>query len=119
LPAGVDFPYLLYADQVGEKVHRCRARAGVGWLRMVTDFPTAALDLWDGELSLRSYWQSLRRTRSESVFCLKDPLPSVAEVLMLPYLVAKKYFVRSVVKPHIQAAEDSAPADFPATRSVK
>jgi D-aspartate ligase len=118
-PAGVDFPYLLYADQLGIKVERSRARAGVGWLRMVTDLPTAASDLWDGELSLRSYWGSLRRTRSESVFCLKDPVPSVAEVLMLPYLVTKKYFVKSGAKPESYAAVDSAPADLPTSRSVK
>jgi D-aspartate ligase len=118
-PAGVDFPYLLYADQLGQSVDRCRGNAGVGWLRMVTDFPTAALDLWDGELTLRSYWESLRRTRSESVFCLQDPLPSVAEVLMLPYLVTKKYFVKSERKPEVQAADASTTADLPAGRSVE
>jgi D-aspartate ligase len=94
VPAGVDFPYLLYADQVGEPVDRCRGRAGVGWLRAVTDVPTAALDLWSGELEMHSYWKSLRNTRTESVFCLRDPLPSFAEVLMLPYLATKKYFAK-------------------------
>jgi D-aspartate ligase len=97
-PAGVDFAYMLYADQVGEPVERCRARTGVGWLRAVTDVPTAALDMWSGELDMHSYWKSLRNTRTESVFCLKDPLPSVAEVLMLPYLVTKKYFVKTDIK---------------------
>jgi len=116
---GVDFPYLLYADQFGQSLDRCRARAGVGWLRLVTDFPTAALDLWAGELSLRSYWDSLKRTRSESVFCMQDPLPSVAEVVMLPYLATKKYLVRSEGKPEIHAAEDSATADLPARRSAE
>ena len=116
-PAGVDFPYLLYADQVGKHVDRYRARAGVGWLRMVTDLPTAASDLWEGELDLRSYWRSLTRTRSESVFCLQDPLPSVAEVLMLPYLVTKKYFMKSGGEPQIQAVGDSTPADLSASRS--
>jgi D-aspartate ligase len=95
VPAGVDFPYLLYADQVGRPIERCRAKAGVGWLRAVTDLPTIASDLWDGESTLNSYWKSLRHTRVESVFCLRDPLPSVAEVLMLPYLVTKKYLVKS------------------------
>lgn len=94
-PAGVDFPYLLYADQVGKPVERSRARAGVGWLRAVTDLPTVASDLWDGVFDMRSYWTSLKRTRIESVFCVRDPLPSVAEVLMLPYLVTKKYFVKA------------------------
>jgi D-aspartate ligase len=117
-PAGVDFPYLLYADQLGKSVERCRARAGVGWLRLITDLPTAASDLWDGELTLRSYWESLSRTRSESVFCLQDPLPSVAEVLMLPYLVTRKYFVKAAAKPEIQPATNSARADLPASRTV-
>ena len=118
-PAGVDFPYLLYADQVGQPVDRCRARAGVGWLRAVTDLSTAASDLWAGELSLRSYWKSLKRTRAESVFCLRDPLPSVAEVLMLPYLVTKKYFVKSEGKPENQAACDRADADLSAGRPAE
>jgi len=114
-PAGVDFPYLLYADQLGIQVERNRGRAGIGWLRLVTDLPTAASDLLDGELDLRSYWRSLRRTRSESVFCLKDPMPSVAELLMLPYLVAKKYLVKSGA----HAAVEPASAGLPASKSVE
>ena len=113
-PAGVDFPYLLYADQVGKPVDRSDARAGVGWLRAITDLPTAALDLWDGELDLRSYWRSLRHTRTESVFCLQDPLPSIAEVLMLPYLVTKKYIVKSSGKAEPHAADDNGGVDSPA-----
>jgi D-aspartate ligase len=112
-PAGVDFPYLLYADQVGQPVERRRAKAGVGWLRAVTDFPTAASDLWAGELSLRSYWSSLRNTRAESIFSPQDPLPSAAEVLMLPYLVTKKYFVKSAGKLETQAAGDREDTDLP------
>jgi D-aspartate ligase len=98
VPAGVDFPYLLYADQVGRSVESSRAKAGVGWLRAVTDVPTVASDLWARELSLRSYLKSLRNTRTESVFCLRDPLPTFAEVLMLPYLVAKKYSSKPTAK---------------------
>ena len=84
--AGVDFPYLLYADQVGETAEPSHAEAGIGWLRLITDIPTAGLGLLRGDLSLRSYWQSLSRTKVESVFCSQDPLPSMAEWAMLPYL---------------------------------
>jgi predicted ATP-grasp superfamily ATP-dependent carboligase len=104
-PAGVDFPWLLYADQLGQSVDRCRAKAEVGWLRMLTDLPTAISDLCVGELNLRAYRQSLKRTQSESVFCLQDPLPSIAEVLMLPYLVTRKYFAKSGKKPKIHAVD--------------
>jgi D-aspartate ligase len=92
-PAGVDFPYLLFADQMGETVEGCRGRSGVGWLRLITDVPTAASDLWHGYIKLNTYLQSLRRTRVESVFSLEDPLPSLAEILMLPYLITKKYIL--------------------------
>jgi predicted ATP-grasp superfamily ATP-dependent carboligase len=118
-PAGVDFPYLLYADQIGQQAERCRGRAGVGWLRLVTDLPTAAADLLQGQLDLGAYFGSLKRTRVESVFCLQDPVPSFAEVLMLPYLVTKKYFVKSTVKPEIQAAGDRGGADLSVGKSVK
>jgi|HubBroStandDraft_6_1064221.scaffolds.fasta_scaffold20960_2 D-aspartate ligase len=111
-PAGVDFPYLLYADQLGKPVEQGRARAGVGWLRAVTDLPTVISDLWHGELDLRSYWRSLKHTRAESVFCLQDPLPSVGEVLMLPYLIRKKYFTKSEPKPKNHARVHSG-ADLP------
>jgi D-aspartate ligase len=107
-PAGVDFSYLQYADQVGAPIAKSRAKPGVGWLRAITDAPTTVLGLLNGELDLSSYWKSLRNTRVESVFSLKDPLPSLAELLMLPYLVAKKYFAKSSMKVPDRRKEDEA-----------
>jgi D-aspartate ligase len=95
--AGVDFPYLLYADQVGEYIQRTRARPRIGWLRLITDVPTVAAGLLNGNVKLAGYWQSLRRTKIESVFCMKDPGPSLVEILMLPYLVYQKYMPKPVV----------------------
>lgn len=89
--AGVDFPYLLFADQVGLPVRASRGRTEVGWLRFVTDVPTALSDMIGGHLSLTAYFSSLVNTRAESVFAKGDPLPSVAEFVLLPYLAAKKY----------------------------
>lgn len=89
--AGVDFPYLLYADQIGQSAPSCRGKAGVGWLRLITDLPWALWDIVRGQLGWRPYLSSLRRTRVESVFCRRDPLPSLAEIACLPYLIAKKY----------------------------
>ena len=90
-PAGVDFPYLLFADQVGEKIERCRGASGVGWLRLLTDLPSAFSGIVQGKVKWSSYVSSMRRTRIESVFCKEDPLPSLAEMVLLPYLFAKKY----------------------------
>jgi predicted ATP-grasp superfamily ATP-dependent carboligase len=43
-------------------------------------------------MSIKSYIASLRRTEIESVFAKEDPMPTLAEAVMLPYLIAKKYF---------------------------
>jgi hypothetical protein len=37
--------------------------------RLITDLPTVASGLWDGEVSLGSYWDRLRRAGVESVYC--------------------------------------------------
>lgn len=87
---GVDFPYLMYADQVGAPITECRGEAGVGWIRLLTDVPTAAADIFSGHLSFGTYLNSLRRARAESVFCRNDPIPSLAEAVLLPYLIIKK-----------------------------
>jgi len=71
-------------------IEPAHARAGVGWLRLLTDVPTAISDLAHGSLGLGTYLNSLRATRIESVFNWRDPLPSLAEIALLPYLIAKK-----------------------------
>ena len=93
--AGVDFPYLLFADQTGQPIQPGQGRPGVGWLRAVTDVPTVISELLHGQIDLTSYWKSLRSTRVESVFSSEDPLPSLAELILLPYLITKKYFVKA------------------------
>jgi D-aspartate ligase len=90
--AGVDFPYLLYADQMGWNVAPCRATAGVTWVRFVTDLPMALVGLWRRQLSCQAYVQSLRRVDVEAVFSREDFLPGVAELLLVPYLALKRGF---------------------------
>ena len=90
-PAGVDFPYLLFLDQMGEEAAHCRGKAGVGWMRLMTDVPTALIQLLSRRIEARSYLRSLKQVRTESVFCKEDPFPFIAELALLPYLIAKKY----------------------------
>jgi D-aspartate ligase len=92
IAAGVDFAYMLYCDQVGEPVETSRAKPGVSWIRMLTDLPTAFLDIIDGRLSVSDYFRSLRTFNTEAVFSLSDPLPGVMECLLLPYLILKRGF---------------------------
>jgi predicted ATP-grasp superfamily ATP-dependent carboligase len=56
----------------------------------LTDVPTAISDILNRNITFGDYFASLRKTRVESVFCQKDPLPSIAEIVLLPYLVVKK-----------------------------
>jgi predicted ATP-grasp superfamily ATP-dependent carboligase len=84
--AGVDFPYLLFADQMGERVRLCRGRAGVRWIRLTTDLPTAAMEILKRRQDLWRYVQSLWGIDSEAVFSWKDPLPGLVELALVPYL---------------------------------
>jgi D-aspartate ligase len=90
--AGVDFSYMLYADQVGLPVARCTGDSGVGWMRMTTDLPTALMALLVGDIDFRSYVRSVKDCNVEAIFSHDDPLPGVAEVVLIPYLALKRGF---------------------------
>ena len=89
-PAGADFSYLLFADQIGEVVKPCHGRAGVGWIRMVTDIPTSISGIVHGRLPVKTYFDSLRDFSVESVFGREDILPTLAEIALIPYLAVKR-----------------------------
>jgi D-aspartate ligase len=88
--AGVDFPYLLYRHQLGEQVEPVRARAGVRWVRLVTDVPNAFVDWRARRLRAGEYLRSLRGVDTEAVFSLRDPRPGLYELALLPYLFVKR-----------------------------
>jgi predicted ATP-grasp superfamily ATP-dependent carboligase len=90
--AGVDFPYLLYADQTGSPVQRCRAAPDFSWVRLATDLPTAVVEVVRGRLDGRAYLRSLRKLDIESVFNRADPLPGLVELGLIPYLAVKRGF---------------------------
>jgi D-aspartate ligase len=92
LRAGVDFPYLLFADQMGKPLGSYRAPVGLKWIRLVTDLPTGALEIWRGRLKWREYLRSLISSDIESVFCRDDPLPGFMEIALIPYLAIKRGF---------------------------
>lgn len=90
--AGVDFPHLLFEDQLGRPVEGRRAISGVRWVRLLTDLPTGFVELRSGCLDWRSYLRSLRDADVEAVFSRQDPLPGLVEVLLLPYLLVNRGF---------------------------
>jgi len=90
--AGVDFPFMLYADQVGERVESCSGRAGVKWIRLITDVPTGVIEILGGRQNWWAYLRTLKGFDIESVFSCVDPLPGLVEIALLPYLAVKRGF---------------------------
>jgi len=90
--AGVDFPYMLFADMVGGPVSAQRGRAGVTWIRLITDMPTAVLEILRGRQSGWAYLRSIYNADVESVFDREDILPGLAELALFPYLAIKRGF---------------------------
>jgi predicted ATP-grasp superfamily ATP-dependent carboligase len=90
--AGVDFPALLFDDQIGQPAPQQRAHPGVSWVRHATDLPTAALEIRRGHLPLREYLRSVTRTSVEAVFMRDDLAPALAEVALIPYLAVRRGF---------------------------
>jgi len=90
--AGIDFPYLLFADQTNEPIESCRGKAGVRWIRLTTDLPTGALAILRRQIQGRAYLRSLLDFDEEAVFSVEDPLPGIAEMALIPYLYMKRGF---------------------------
>jgi D-aspartate ligase len=91
--AGVDLPYMLYRDMLGEEVGQNGvAPRPAKWIRLATDTPTAVLALLKGRLRFGDYINSLKGKKQFAVFSFKDPLPFIMELLMLPYLWKKRGF---------------------------
>ena len=90
--AGVDFPYLLYSDQIGTAVDACRGKSGISWIRLLTDVPTGLIEITRGRLGLGEYVQSLRNFNTEAVFSWDDPMPGLMECALVPYLAVRRGF---------------------------
>lgn len=90
--AGVNFAHQLFLDQIGEKVEGARARSGVGWIRLLTDIPAETLQIVGGLRNPLRYLGSVLSADTEAVFSLGDPLPGLAELFLLPYLLFKRGF---------------------------
>ena len=89
-PAGVDFPNMLFTDQIGEPVEQQRGQPGISWVRLMTDFPTGIAEILGGHLNWRAYLHSLRTAHVDAVFSYEDPLPGVIELALFPYLCVRR-----------------------------
>lgn len=92
IAAGVDLPYLLYQDMIGEEIEVPTSLKQVKWVRLTTDLPTVFLEIAKGRMKLRNYVASMKGKKQDAVLSLDDPLPFVAEVALIPYLWVKRGF---------------------------
>jgi len=83
--AGLDLPYLAYADAIGVSVPEPSAIQDVKWVRLVTDIPTVLSEMLARRLTLRQYLDSMSGNLECAVFSLRDPLPFIADMLLAPY----------------------------------
>src|SRR5260370_130255 len=90
--AGLDFPYLLFRDQLEGEVGTAIGKPGIRWIRLITDLPPGILAIPRGELGLSTYIRSLSDYDEEAVFSKDDPLPGLAELVLVPYLIARRGF---------------------------
>ena len=90
--AGLDFTSMLYLDQIGAPVANRRAAPGMSWMRFTTDFPAAIMAIFARDVNLGEYFQTVLSCSTEAVFSKDDPLPGLAEILLVPYLAVKRGF---------------------------
>lgn len=88
--AGVDFPALQWRRLHGEPVPEVHARAGVGWVRMATDLPTATRDIVSGRMALGAYLRSLRLPLEHAMFAPDDPMPGLLDAPLIAALAARR-----------------------------
>ena len=84
---GVDFPHILYKDMNDGHVKSVISfRENIKFVHIYTDSGVAVKEILKGNMKLSDYLSSLKGEKEFAVLSLNDPLPFIAETLMLPYL---------------------------------
>jgi predicted ATP-grasp superfamily ATP-dependent carboligase len=90
--AGVDFPWLIFQDLTDQEIHVNGFKKNIKWIRLMTDFPTALMELLKLRMPLKEYLLSLKGQKAFAVAAIDDPLPFFGEIMLLPYLLKKRGF---------------------------
>ena len=94
IAAGVDLPYLLYQDMLGNSIGVNGYEKGVKWFRLITDLPTSAVQIARGRLRPGAYLSSWKGKKTFATLSWRDPLPCLAEILLAPYFLMKQSHIR-------------------------
>jgi predicted ATP-grasp superfamily ATP-dependent carboligase len=94
--AGVDLPYLLWQQTMGEEGQEVvRGHAGKSWMYVTRDIPAALHDIRAGRLSPLAYLRSILRTSGFAVFAWDDPVPSLVD---FPFTLWRRLVRRFTLK---------------------
>jgi predicted ATP-grasp superfamily ATP-dependent carboligase len=77
---------------VGEELQQDGFDRAAKWIRLTTDVPTAVGEILKGRLAVADYFNSFKGKTEFAVLSAADPLPFIAEILMIPYLWKKRGF---------------------------
>ncbi len=84
---GVDFPYLLFSDMIGKQIQQVNNfNDNIAWMHIYTDIAVMLNSILKKEMKIKDCISSLKCEKEYAVFSLDDPLPFIAETLILPYL---------------------------------
>lgn len=85
--SGVEFPYILYKDMMEESINfNSDFKEGVKWIHFFPDLEVVIKEILRGRMNIKDYLNSLKGEVELAVFSWDDPIPFIAEILLLPYL---------------------------------
>ncbi|MCD6486954.1 MAG: ATP-grasp domain-containing protein [Syntrophobacterales bacterium] len=88
--AGIDLPYIAFADATGREIPIGSVRDGAKLIHLLTDMYVAGQEIYLGKLTFRQYLASLRGAPAFAILLLKDPLPFIVEAFFLLYRALHK-----------------------------
>jgi len=84
---GVNLPLLLFKNMIGETIQPINGfKEDVVWIHFWPDLMMALKGIVSGNLSFNEYLSTLKGEKEFCVISRDDPLPFIAETLLLPYL---------------------------------
>ncbi|MFW9876983.1 MAG: ATP-grasp domain-containing protein [Candidatus Thorarchaeota archaeon] len=92
IAAGIDLPYMMFQDMVGEEVKAKKPKKDLKWVRLTTDIPTVLSEVLKRNIKISDYITSMKGNKEFAVFSFEDPLPFFMEIVMIPYLWWKRGF---------------------------
>lgn len=91
--SGLNLPVDLFRLMTGQPVVPRSSSGDARWMRAITDVPTVFSQVVKGRMSLvRDYFPTMVAKKGFAVWSWSDPLPSIVELMMAPYLWIKKGF---------------------------